>query len=152
MDTAASSTFSFQGSNGAGFAIPINTALSIAKQIVAGHSSSTIHIGATPMLGVEVAQNRSARASAARSAHTTAHWSCEAIGGTPAAAAGLTEGDTIVELGGHTIGSASALVRVKDLYHPGDQRRGRHGSTPAAGATPRSSVSVAARPTSDSRR
>ncbi|MGH2850608.1 MAG: S1C family serine protease [Solirubrobacteraceae bacterium] len=120
MDTAASSTFSFQGSNGAGFAIPINTALSIAKQITAGHGSGTIHIGATPMLGVLVAQNHSCSSFGGPIGGYNGALVCEALSGTPAAAAGLTEGDTIVELGGHTVGSASALVRVKDLYHPGD--------------------------------
>lgn len=120
MDTAASSTFSFQGSNGAGFAIPINTVLSIAKQIVAGHGSTTIHIGPTPMLGIEVAQNRSCASFGGPIGAYNGALVCEAIANTPAAAAGLAQGDTIVELGGHTVGSASALVRVKDLYHPGD--------------------------------
>jgi S1-C subfamily serine protease len=121
MDTAASSTFSFQGSNAAGFAIPINTALSIERKIVAGQGSSTIHIGATPMLGVEVAQNRACGSFGGPVGSFNGALVCEAISGTPAAAAGLGEGDTIVALGGHTVGSASALVRVKDLYHPGDR-------------------------------
>ena len=73
------------------------------------------------MLGVEVAQNRSCTSFGGPIGAYNGALVCEAIGGTPAAAAGLTEGDTIVELGGHTIGSASALVRVKDLYHPGDR-------------------------------
>ncbi len=37
------------------FSIPINTAETIAQEIVAGDSSSTIHIGATGFLGIEVA-------------------------------------------------------------------------------------------------
>ena len=37
-----------------GFAIPISTALSIAKAIEAGNASSTIHIGQTAFLGVEI--------------------------------------------------------------------------------------------------
>ena len=63
VDTAASAGFSFQ-SNGQsqgnqGFAIPINTALSIARQIEAGKGSSTIHIGTTAFLGVEISPNGS---------------------------------------------------------------------------------------------
>jgi S1-C subfamily serine protease len=67
MDTAAQTqstptgTTSDQSSN-VGFAIPINTAMSIAHQIENGQSSSTVHIGATPMLGVEVADASSAAA------------------------------------------------------------------------------------------
>ena len=58
IDTAASAGFSFQSNDQSsgtqGFAIPINTALSIARQIVAGNASSTVHIGTTAFLGVEV--------------------------------------------------------------------------------------------------
>ena len=60
IDTAASAGFSFQSSGQSsgnqGYAIPINEAITIAKQIEAGTSSSTVHIGATAFLGVEVAQ------------------------------------------------------------------------------------------------
>ncbi len=56
MDTAASSSegYTFQDATGQGYAIPIDTALTIAKQIEAGTSSSTVHIGATAFLGVEI--------------------------------------------------------------------------------------------------
>jgi S1-C subfamily serine protease len=59
IDTAASGGFSFQSPNQSsgnqGYAVPINTANSIAKQIVAGTASSTVHIGATAFIGVAVA-------------------------------------------------------------------------------------------------
>ena len=42
-----------------GFAIPINTALSIATQIAKGQASSTVYIGLPGFLGVEVAQSNS---------------------------------------------------------------------------------------------
>ena len=58
MDTAASAGFSFQSndqsSGSQGYAIPINTALNIAKAIEAGSSSTTVHIGETAFLGVEI--------------------------------------------------------------------------------------------------
>ena len=54
IDTAASSGFSFQSSSTAGFAIPINAALSTARQIENGQGSTTVHIGATAFLGVQV--------------------------------------------------------------------------------------------------
>ncbi len=42
-----------------GYAIPINTALSIAREIAAGHGSSTIQIGLPGFLGVLVPQSNS---------------------------------------------------------------------------------------------
>jgi S1-C subfamily serine protease len=63
MITAANtSTSSQSGPPGGtlGFAIPINSALSIAQQIAAGKSSATVYIGLPGFLGVEVAQSSSA--------------------------------------------------------------------------------------------
>ena len=61
MDTAASSGISTTGFGSQSqqtatqaFAIPITEATSIASQIEAGQASSTVHIGATAFLGVEV--------------------------------------------------------------------------------------------------
>lgn len=60
MDTAASSSGSESSSGSTmGYAIPINTALSIARQIAAGQSSSTIQIGLPGFLGVLVPQSNS---------------------------------------------------------------------------------------------
>ena len=60
MDTAASSSASDSSSGTTlGYAIPINTALSIARQIAAGHSSATIQIGLPGFLGVLVPQSNS---------------------------------------------------------------------------------------------
>ena len=67
IDTAASAGFSFQSSGQSsgnqGYAIPINEAISIGQQIEAGTASSTVHIGATAFLGVEVAQGTCSSAS-----------------------------------------------------------------------------------------
>src|SRR5271157_4025460 len=43
----------------AGFAIPINTALSVARQIAAGHASSVITIGYPPFMGIFVGSGSS---------------------------------------------------------------------------------------------
>ena len=60
MDTAASSSGAESSSSSTmGYAVPINTALSIARQIAAGHSSSTIQIGLPGFLGVLVPQSDS---------------------------------------------------------------------------------------------
>jgi S1-C subfamily serine protease len=62
MITAANTAASNQvGASGGtlGFAIPINSALSLARQINGGKSSSTVYIGLPGFLGVEVAQSNS---------------------------------------------------------------------------------------------
>jgi S1-C subfamily serine protease len=63
MITAANtSTSSQSGSSGGtlGYAIPINSALSIARQIAGGNASSTVYIGLPGFLGVQVADSSSA--------------------------------------------------------------------------------------------
>ena len=58
MDTAGNDSGDQQGP-AAGFAIPINTALSVARQIAAGHASSVITIGYPPFVGVFIASGSS---------------------------------------------------------------------------------------------
>jgi S1-C subfamily serine protease len=55
MDTAGNSV-RFGGQTAAGFAIPINTALAIAREIDADQASSTISIGYPPFMGIYIAQ------------------------------------------------------------------------------------------------
>jgi S1-C subfamily serine protease len=115
IDTAASSGFSFQSSATAGFAIPINAALSTAKQIENGQGSASVHIGATAFLGVKVS-------SAGGSSSTTT--GAAVVGtepGTPAATAGLESGDVITSLGGKAVTSAQSLTTNLVTHHPGDQ-------------------------------
>src|SRR5215471_5756450 len=50
MDTAGSEGNNQQASTG--FAIPVNTALSVARQIAGGHASATITIGYPPFVGI----------------------------------------------------------------------------------------------------
>jgi S1-C subfamily serine protease len=151
VDTAASAGFSFQ-SNGQnqgnqGFAIPINTALSIARQIEAGDGSATIHIGTTAFLGVEISPNGSSSGSGSgnggsgsgpfgglfggnsgstgNTGNTGSTGSGAAVAGVvtngPAQEAGLAQGDVITSLGGKTINSADDLTRDMGSYHPGDK-------------------------------
>ena len=147
MDTAASAAqgFSFSGaSTGQGYSIPINTATSIAKQIIAGKASAVVHIGGTGFLGVYVStassrgangfgglgsrgltatpatftSSTTAPATTAKGAYVTA-----VIGGTPAQAAGLAKGDVITAVGGTAVTSASAVTKIMMQYHPGDKVR-----------------------------
>jgi S1-C subfamily serine protease len=43
------------------------------------------------------------------------------VDGLPAARAGLTEGDTITRIGGHTISSAGDVSKLLASYDPGDR-------------------------------
>ncbi len=56
IDTAGNTVSSPQQQSVSGFAIPINTALSVARQIAAGHASSTVVVGYPPFIGIYVVQ------------------------------------------------------------------------------------------------
>lgn len=115
MNTAAARGFRLNGN--AAFAIPINTVLTIAKQIQAGQASSTVHIGPRGILGVQVAGEQSFRFQ--RPANGASVYDVQA--GSPAEAAGLGSGDTIVSLGNTVIESANDLTNAMDAFHPGDK-------------------------------
>ena len=59
IDTAGNTVSSPGQQSVSGYAIPINTALSVASQIVAGDASSTIVIGYPPFIGIYVGQGTS---------------------------------------------------------------------------------------------
>jgi S1-C subfamily serine protease len=67
MDSAASANFSFRGSSDA-YAIPIDRAVSIAKQIVAGHGTAQVHVGGTAFLGVQAQRAASSSEASSRAA------------------------------------------------------------------------------------
>jgi S1-C subfamily serine protease len=52
MDTAGDSVSLAQQQTATGYAIPIDTALSVARQIAAGHASSAVTIGYPPFIGI----------------------------------------------------------------------------------------------------
>jgi S1-C subfamily serine protease len=151
LDTAASAGTSFQyngqSSGTQGFAIPIDTALSIAKTIEAGSGSSTIHIGETAFLGVEInaessssgdsgsgggggfggffGGNSGSTGSTGNTGNTGNTASGASVASTvtngPAQEAGLAGGDVITSLGGTTISSANDLTNAISQHHPGDK-------------------------------
>jgi S1-C subfamily serine protease len=122
MDTAASTSNLPVGTTAAetteAFSIPINKALSIADQIEAGDSSTTVHIGATAFLGVEVPGTASGGYNGEGGVGVTIEGT---VSGTAAAEAGLTVGDTITSIDGHGVTSSSDLEATMQLYHPGDK-------------------------------
>lgn len=119
IDTAASTGSSFQLNSATAtqaFTIPINEALSIARQIEAGTSSATVHIGSTALLGVEIASASQLGGSAGAGAQVAG-----VEPGSGAANAGLTAGDVITSVGGHSVGSASDVRSALSGYRPGDK-------------------------------
>jgi len=118
VDTAASDGFSFQtgGRDPEGFSIPINRAMDIARDILAGQGSSSIHVGATAFLGVTVSGAGQGNAPPTGSGATIA----EVISNGAAASAGLVAGDTITSFGGRTVSSSTDLTDIIEIYHPGE--------------------------------
>jgi S1-C subfamily serine protease len=125
IDTAASVGFSFQTSSGAGFAIPINDALTIADKILAGKASTAIHIGPTAIIGVYVATNDAydlAQANCPASDANVAGTLVEGlVTGSPATGTGLGACDLITTLNGADVSNPAALLKVMETHHPGDE-------------------------------
>lgn len=121
MDAAASARFAMQPSVAQGYAIPINDAIAIVTQIEAGAASSTVHIGPTGFLGVQVVP--SARLGGFEGGNTS-QASGAIVGGVlrgyPAQRAGLAQGDVITSVDGEAVTSASRLTDLLSAHHPGD--------------------------------
>jgi S1-C subfamily serine protease len=113
--SGSSGSGSADGSSGTtqAFTIPIATATSIAKQIEAGNGAGTVHIGATAFLGVAISSSPDASSQGVQIAGVTA--------GTPAAGAGLAQGDVITSVAGHAVNSGTSIAQVLESYHPGDK-------------------------------
>ncbi|HEX5301346.1 MAG TPA: trypsin-like peptidase domain-containing protein, partial [Streptosporangiaceae bacterium] len=139
------------GGNGGtlGFAIPINSALSIARQIAAGKPSATVYIGVPGFLGVSVADSNSdnpqlqaadaARGGSARrngipcqtagpQADIPAKVAPTAAGAlivsvicdSAASAAGMVPGDVITAVNGQPITTPDSLTGTTAKYHPNE--------------------------------
>jgi len=137
MDTAASAGFYFQGGGGGdGFAIPIDRAATLAKQIEAGRASAQVHVGGTALLGVSIQPSGYYDASGAYHPGLVVE---NVVPGSPAAKAGVAAGDVITALGGHPVASQNAVVALLLPHHPGeriavtwiDQATGSHTATVA---------------------
>jgi S1-C subfamily serine protease len=118
MDTAEGGSFQIQSSSGDGYAIPINRALAIARQIVAGAASPTIHIGTPAFLGVEVQASAGGSGSGVTSTPGASVVIVEPS--SPLDALGLLPGDVIVSLGGTPVDSPATLRSLLERYQPGD--------------------------------
>ncbi|HVB52886.1 MAG TPA: trypsin-like peptidase domain-containing protein [Candidatus Acidoferrales bacterium] len=126
MNTAAATNSSSSSCSTVGFAIPINTALSIATTIQQGQSSTTVHIGLPAFLGVDV-ENASSAASRGNGfggfGQSTPPVNSGAlitnvIASTPAQSAGLVAGDVITAANGATITTVASLSAAIDSAKP----------------------------------
>jgi putative serine protease PepD len=99
------------GNIGIGFAIPVNEATSIAKQLIDSGTATHAYLGVTPQDGT--AQDGTA---------TRAGAEITSVGdGTPAAQAGLKVGDVIIAVNGERVESADSLVGHVREKSTGDQ-------------------------------
>ena len=138
MDTAAGSIYQLQGQSSTAtqaYAIPIDDALSIAKQIESGTTSADVHIGATAFLGLEIGSSSSSGNGSGgfdpfgglgdpngqgSQSSTNGVSIAGTVSGSPAANAGLTAGDTITAIGGQSVSSAEDVAHALVKHHPGD--------------------------------
>jgi S1-C subfamily serine protease len=134
IDTAASSSYQFQGQSGQGtehaYSIPIDAALSIGRRIERGTTTSDIHIGATAFLGLEIAASSSGADSGlggvggpggrSSDGSTSGVIIVGTLFGSPAADAGLAAGDVITSIGGQTVSTAEEIAQALVKYHPGN--------------------------------
>ncbi|HVB51419.1 MAG TPA: trypsin-like peptidase domain-containing protein [Acidimicrobiales bacterium] len=139
MDTAASSNGGpFYGSaTTQAYAIPINTALAIATSIENGSGSSTMHIGATAFLGIEVDGSSPSPFAGPGSATPAASGVTVAgtVAGTAAANSALTSGDVIVSVNGQSVTTVTSLDKILQSLKVGDTVRIGYTDTSGAPAT-----------------
>jgi S1-C subfamily serine protease len=147
MDTAGSDANASQ--QAVGFAIPINTALSVARQIAAGRASAVIAIGYPAFLGIFLGsgsdsnpqdqaqqQEQQSGLSSGSSSCSTSNAGLTApsaiapvnsgalvdgtICGSPADKAGITGGAVITAVNGQAVGSPDQLSSILARFHSGD--------------------------------
>ena len=138
MDTAASADSTYQVSATQAYAIPIDTALSVAKKIQSGQASSTIHIGPTGFLGVGVGSSsgssgsglgggfgggnsgNSGNGGSTGSGASSGAVVSQVLSGSAAGQAGVVVGDTITSLNGTPVNTPSDLTNLMEPQHPGN--------------------------------
>lgn len=110
IDAAGPRGFRFQ-SGSDGFAIPVNTAVSISRQVRSGRRSPMVHVGPTAFLGVALAPpDVSGRTGAAVA---------QVVPGSPADRAGIAPGDVLTAIGGRTVTNRNVVRNVLLQTVPG---------------------------------
>jgi S1-C subfamily serine protease len=146
MDTAALSSNnepvfnSDSATTSQAFAIPIGTALSIVTSIEKGKSSSTVHIGATAFLGIEVETAAASPYSGlggtpSQSTTTSGVPVAGTVAGTPAASSALVAGDVITSVNGQSVTTITSLDKILQTLKPGDSVQVDYTTTSGAQST-----------------
>ena len=112
IDAAASGGVYFR-SSAQGYAIPINRALKIARQIEAGRRSSTVHVGPTAFLGVGL------RPASEVGDDVSGALVERVASGTPADKAGIGANDLITSFAGKPVSSPANLRKLVLQASPG---------------------------------
>jgi S1-C subfamily serine protease len=135
MDTAASAGFQFQAAGATAtqaYAIPINEATTIAKELEAGKGSATLHVGPTAFLGVQMRPVSSGSGglgglggfgSSTGGSGSSGEEVIDVFNGSPAAGAGLVAGDTITSFAGVNVQQPTSENEVSTIIlgkKPGD--------------------------------
>lgn len=105
MDTAASAN---QAVDSTAYAIPIDTAVSIADKIESGVETAKIHIGLNAFLGVAAG-------------NSTANGVVVSPIAEPATSAGITAGSVVTQVQGKSVTSPTSLKSALTAYQPGDR-------------------------------
>jgi S1-C subfamily serine protease len=144
IDTAASSSNQYMSQNSTGYAIPINKAIGLAKQIQQGKASATIHIGPNAFLGVQILPADSSQSggsgtfggngfggglgngnsngsNGSSSTSSSGAQIAGVVAGSPADKAGLAQGDTITSFDGSSVTTPDSLTALTQKHHPGDR-------------------------------
>ncbi|MGH2634215.1 MAG: S1C family serine protease, partial [Tepidiformaceae bacterium] len=96
---------------GEAYAVPINTAMTVAKQIEAGKGSTAVHIGTTAFLGVQMQPSSDGSGAVVAAVEPN----------TAASGAGLQAGDVITSFGGKSVDSATTLSTLTQAHNAGDK-------------------------------
>ena len=112
MDTAGNDAGSEQQT--VGFAIPVNTALSVASQIAAGRASSAVAIGYPPFLGIFVGTG-SDSSPQDQAQQGQQQYGSGGSQGCSASNAGLTGGAVITVISGQAVGSMQRCPSANEL-------------------------------------
>ena len=103
------------------YAVPINTAVSVAREIETGTASAAVHIGSTAFLGVAAMPAMPGLPGGLGWATSSGATIVSVVPGSAAAAAGLQAGDEIISVAGQGVTSPAGIGEALAGYHPGSK-------------------------------
>ena len=109
------------GSSNAGFAIPINRAKAIVRQIQSGDDTQRVHIGTRALLGVLATDAQGSDEFDSDPVASPGALITEVQPGTGAEKIGLERGAVIISVGDTQVTGTAGLHEVLLPYHPGDR-------------------------------